>query len=331
MAACKDDATVQEVGNKMIQRIDNTLEEEMLALEKEKEEAVEKAKMRMIAEDTKELEAIQGKLNEQMATEAAKMDEQLGKRREQILGLKRQNLEERLKVVAGEMSDIQIKELRAQFDREYAQLGKTIDEEKAKQLASMRSAMLNRRIAKERKRKQEDEATKAAARRKRVAQMNAGMAKAFRKLIKEKAEAENVAVADAEGLRARQDRLRARLAAWERGVKGAHAERGGEDGEIWNLEAAREAEKEEKARLIREAEEARLRKETEINNTIEELYKRILKIEDLSSRIKDSGIMAVGARQAADDGASTNRAASRGISAMGGLRGLDSQSTVPKF
>lgn len=55
MNRCKDDKTVQDVGNKMIQRIDNTLEEEMAALDKEKDEAVEKAKMRMFAENEEEI------------------------------------------------------------------------------------------------------------------------------------------------------------------------------------------------------------------------------------------------------------------------------------
>lgn len=156
MGKCKDDPTVQAVGNQMIQRIDNTLEEEMLALDKEKDEAIEKAKIQMIAENEKELAEIQANLDVRMKEEEKKMEDQLGKRREQILGLKRQNLEERLKVVAGDMSELQIKELRAQFDREYDQLDKTIREEKEKQLNNMRQALLQRRIAKEKKRKQEE-------------------------------------------------------------------------------------------------------------------------------------------------------------------------------
>lgn len=73
-------------------------------------------------------------------------------RKDQILTLKRQNLEERLKM-AGDMTQEQIKELRQQYEREYNNLEKAISEEKAKQLTNMRSAMLSRRIAKERKRR----------------------------------------------------------------------------------------------------------------------------------------------------------------------------------
>jgi len=52
------------------------------------------------------------------------------------------------------MSDAQIKELQEQFKREMDQLEKTINEEKAKQLNNMRQALLQRRIQKEKKRKQ---------------------------------------------------------------------------------------------------------------------------------------------------------------------------------
>lgn len=46
---------IQEVGNKMIKRIDNTTDEEIAELEKEKEEKVERAKLRIIAENEDEL------------------------------------------------------------------------------------------------------------------------------------------------------------------------------------------------------------------------------------------------------------------------------------
>ena len=54
----------------------------MLALEKEKDEALEKAKLRIIAENDKELQDWQENLNEAMKKEEEKMEEQLGKRRE---------------------------------------------------------------------------------------------------------------------------------------------------------------------------------------------------------------------------------------------------------
>jgi len=52
-------------------------------------------------------------------------------RKDQILTLKRANLEERLKMAENMTAD-QIKELRAQYEREYNNLEKAISEEKAK-------------------------------------------------------------------------------------------------------------------------------------------------------------------------------------------------------
>lgn len=62
-----------------------------------------------------------------------------------------------------------------------------------------------------------------------------------------------------EGLKAVQvvegdDKLRARLAAWQRAVDEARAIKGGEEATIWALERQKEAEREEKERIKREKE-----------------------------------------------------------------------------
>lgn len=126
---------------------------------------LERARMKIIAENEKQLEDLQKNLNEAMLKEEKKLDDQMNARKDQILTLKRQNLEERMKM-AGEMTQEQIKELRQQFEREFNNLEKAITEEKAKQLSNMRSAMLTRRIAKERKRRiqaDEEEAARSRA------------------------------------------------------------------------------------------------------------------------------------------------------------------------
>lgn len=92
-----------------------------------------------------------------MENKKKELDEQLDARQKQILGLKKQNLEDRLRVVQGEMSEQQIQELREQFRKEMNQLEATIKAEKKKQLNNMRANMLNRRIAKEKKKKQAEE------------------------------------------------------------------------------------------------------------------------------------------------------------------------------
>lgn len=58
-----NEKSIQEVGAKMIKRIDSTTDEEINELEKEKDEKVEKAKLRIIAENEDELHVMQDNLN----------------------------------------------------------------------------------------------------------------------------------------------------------------------------------------------------------------------------------------------------------------------------
>jgi len=103
--------TVQDVGDKLLKRIDMTVEDEIAEAEKEKEANLEKTRMKVIAENEKQLQDMRTNLNEAMRREEKKLEEQMAIRKEQILTIKRQNLEERLKM-AGEMTQEQIKELR---------------------------------------------------------------------------------------------------------------------------------------------------------------------------------------------------------------------------
>jgi len=174
--------------------------------------------------------------------------------------------------------------LRAQYDRELKNLDKAISEEKRKQLNNMRSAMLSRRIAKERKRRLAIEEAEAERSRASVAKMNSQLAKAFRNMIASKMGGMNnlnKAAINIDG----EDRLRARLAAWKRAVEEAQGIRGGEDGEIWNIEAEREKAKAEKAEEKRLRELARAEKDKKIAFTIQELYKRIMRVERLSEMV----------------------------------------------
>jgi len=113
-----EDKTLQSVGNKLIRRIDMTIEEEKLEADKQKEANIEKARIRIIADNEKQLEDLQARLNEKMEEEEKKLTDKMNQRRDQILQLKRQNLEDRIKM-AGDMTDEQIRELRSQYDREF--------------------------------------------------------------------------------------------------------------------------------------------------------------------------------------------------------------------
>lgn len=148
----------------------------------------------------------------------------------------------------------------------------------------MRSAMLNRRIAKEKKRKQEDDARKKeeeAARRKK---MTGKLAKGFKKLIDLKAKEANLEIAEKENRQAAQDRLRARLAAWKRTADEAKRQRRIQEGEseIWEVEEVHRREKEEELERKRQAEEDKIRKEQNYEKNVKELFKRIKKVELLT-------------------------------------------------
>ena len=57
------------------------------------------------------------------------------------------------------------------------------------------------------------------------------------------------------------------------------------------MEQKRLAEKEEKIRLKKEKELAKLEKAKNVDFTVQELYKRIVKVEKISERIKNSGVL----------------------------------------
>jgi len=211
----------------------------------------------------------------------------MNSRRDQVLALKRQNLEDRIQM-AGDLTQNQIVELRAQYDREFANVERAIREEKAKQIQNMRAAMLNRRIAQERKRRQKQEQEEAAKERERIEQMKAEEAKLFREELNAR-QGQDASGLDAIQAVGGEDILRARLAKWNSAVDEAKVIRGGEENEIWNLEAKRQAEKDEKERLKKEKEQAKLEKEKQTQFTIQELYKRILRVEKLSEIVKDQG------------------------------------------
>lgn len=60
---------------KLVKRIDLSIEEELAELERKKEERVEKAKLRVIAENEEELQMMQDNLNMAMEREENLMNE----------------------------------------------------------------------------------------------------------------------------------------------------------------------------------------------------------------------------------------------------------------
>ena len=106
------DKLFTEIAERMVKQIDMSHEQQIALLEREKEEKVEKAKLRIIAENEEELLIMQENLNEAMQKEEAIMNEQLDTRKQEIMRIKKQNLDDRLRMAQGEMSQDQIKLLK---------------------------------------------------------------------------------------------------------------------------------------------------------------------------------------------------------------------------
>jgi len=64
MEKLPNNETVQEVGEKLLRRIDMNIEDEIAAAEQEKEANLEKARMKIIAENEKQLADMRANLNE---------------------------------------------------------------------------------------------------------------------------------------------------------------------------------------------------------------------------------------------------------------------------
>lgn len=150
------------------------------------EKKLEEARLRIVADNEEELRMLQDNLDMAMEKEKVKVEATINARSADVLARKKENLEERLKMVQGDMTEMQIKALRQQMEAEYNAVEKAIEEEKKNQLQKMRGAMLSRRIQKERRRKQEIREKEEIQRRNNLKNMKSGLAKAFTNMIKKK-------------------------------------------------------------------------------------------------------------------------------------------------
>jgi len=66
--------TVQEVGKKLLRKIEQTVEEEMDDANKTKEANLEKARLKIIAENDEELQELQGNLNKVIKKEEERLE-----------------------------------------------------------------------------------------------------------------------------------------------------------------------------------------------------------------------------------------------------------------
>lgn len=99
-------------------------------------------------------------MKEQLDQENAKIDEQLRQKHKEMVKKKREALAKRVQEHNEQLSGAQIKEIQDKYEAELAALDKAIQIEKMYQLNKMRKAILERRIAKDKKKKDAEKAKK---------------------------------------------------------------------------------------------------------------------------------------------------------------------------
>lgn len=70
-----DNETVQEVGAKLLKRIDQSVEDEMSEADTIKDLNLERARMKIVAENEKQIDDMKNSLNEAMVKEEKKLDD----------------------------------------------------------------------------------------------------------------------------------------------------------------------------------------------------------------------------------------------------------------
>lgn len=121
-------------------------------------------------------------LDLEMAEEERKISAMLENKRDEVMNQKKKNLQDRINLAAGDLSQEQIKNLKKVYEKEFDMLERAIREEKTKQLNNMRSKIMQRRVNKEKKRKEEQRKKDEEARRKQIENMDEGMVHQFTKL-----------------------------------------------------------------------------------------------------------------------------------------------------
>jgi hypothetical protein len=173
------------------------------------------------------------------------------------------------------------------MEAEYHAVECAIEEEKKNQLQKMRGAMLSRRIQKERRRKEEIRKKEEAQRRKNLQNMKSGLAKAFTNMIKKKTEeARQANLMTRSATKGADSQLEAKLRHWNKELNTRNIMR--EDEHILERETPEDAtakakrEADEKAKMDADA----AAEAAGLKYTLDELYKRVLKVERLSEKVR---------------------------------------------
>ena len=84
------------------------------------------------------------------------MEKRMKQKRDEVMGEKKKNLDERMQQMTGQLSNIYREQIMKQYEEELSNLEKAIIEERDKQLTRMRQNLIKRRIDRERTRKEEE-------------------------------------------------------------------------------------------------------------------------------------------------------------------------------
>jgi len=148
--------------------------------------------------------------------------------------------------------------------------------------------MLERRIKKERKRKAEQAELRQRELRAAANEAVSDLGKALRKKIQMSM---GIQVEDTTVEKVKQtDQLLAKLVKWQKDVNDRQEDRGGEEGNIWNLQFVKEQEDEEKAKVAKQLEEEKRKRQLLADYTVRELLKRIARVEKISGRMKNTKV-----------------------------------------
>jgi hypothetical protein len=150
------DELVQEIGGKLMAGLNKEERDKIMELERERDEAIQRAQCRVIADSPNEVHDVMANFGEQVAAEeqqiastmGARLDAIKAERRRQLEQAKRELIESGVGNVAAELA-----KLKMQMDAEMGDMESALRREQQQQLAKLRRRQLNRRMAKEKKRR----------------------------------------------------------------------------------------------------------------------------------------------------------------------------------
>lgn len=160
-----DEPLVQELGKKLLKRLENDQQEKLSEFAHERDENIEAAQCKLIADSEAEVLEVQRTVDAQMQEEEKRVESAMQERMQQIREQRRRQHEERKKELMRHQDSLagyKISQLKEQYERELNDLEAAIRKEEAQQLSKMRKALLTRKIAKEKKKKDAERANQVA-------------------------------------------------------------------------------------------------------------------------------------------------------------------------